>query len=78
MGDPHTHPGASRIGALDGLRGWAALVVVVFHFTWEMWGVHFPVFRQFPASLINGQLAVSIFFTLSGYVLTVRRWQGTA
>lgn len=64
-----------RLSALDGLRGWAALSVVVYHYCWEVFGVTFPAFRSAPASFLgNGGLAVAIFFTLSGYVLTLRRW----
>lgn len=67
---------ASRVAAMDGLRGWAALSVVVFHFTWELFGGTYPEFRTFvPAMLGSGRLAVAIFFTLSGYVLTIRRWR---
>lgn len=78
MGDGSQNSGAFRIGALDGLRGWAALAVVIFHFTIEMWSQRYPVFRSFLPSLIgNGQLAVAIFFALSGYVLTIRRWGRT-
>ena len=78
MGDGKQNSGAFRIGALDGLRGWAALAVVIFHFTIEMWSHRYPAFRSFLPSLIgNGQLAVAIFFALSGYVLTIRRWGRT-
>lgn len=67
---------ASRISAMDGLRGWAALSVVIFHFTWELFGGAYPQFRSlFPAMIGSGRLAVAIFFTLSGYVLTIRRWR---
>ncbi|WP_185762525.1 acyltransferase family protein [Achromobacter mucicolens] len=54
---------------LDGLRGWASLFVVFGHLG--------PMFllagRQFPALpfLWDGQLAVYVFFVLSGYVLSV-------
>ncbi|MBI4921372.1 MAG: acyltransferase [Devosia nanyangense] len=69
---------ASRLATLDGLRGWAALSVVVYHATWETFGIVFPAFRSPAASLLgNGSLAVAIFFTLSGYVLTLRRWHRT-
>lgn len=64
-----------RLAALDGLRGWASLSVVVFHYCWETFGVLYPQFRSFvPSFLGNGNVAVAIFFTLSGYVLTLRRW----
>lgn len=46
----------SRIAALDGARGVAALAVMAVHFT----------FDRFPA---NASLAVDLFFMLSGFVL---------
>jgi peptidoglycan/LPS O-acetylase OafA/YrhL len=65
-----------RLTALDGLRGWAALSVIIFHMHWEIFGIKFPVFRNPVSSLLgNGSLAVAIFFTLSGYVLTIGRWR---
>jgi peptidoglycan/LPS O-acetylase OafA/YrhL len=67
---------SGRITAMDGLRGWAALSVVIFHFTWEAFGRSRPEFRELLPSIVgNGRLAVVIFFTLSGYVLTIRRWR---
>lgn len=69
---------STRLAALDGLRGWAALSVVVYHMTRETFGVIFPVFYTFPFSFLgNGTVAVAIFFALSGYVLTLRRWHRT-
>jgi len=69
-------PSPTRVAALDGLRGWASLSVVVFHLSWETFGKLFPVFRSFPAALIgNGSLAVSLFLMVSGYVLTIRGWR---
>ena len=66
---------APRLAALDGLRGWAALLVVVFHMSWELFGTVFPSFHvPLLAGLLNGDLTVSIFFALSGYVLTRHRW----
>lgn len=62
---------ADRFADLDGLRGWAAVSVVVFHLTWEVFGAIHPQFRSvFLAFLLDGALAVSIFFVLSGEVLT--------
>ncbi|HEX4298285.1 MAG TPA: acyltransferase [Devosia sp.] len=64
-----------RLAALDGLRGWAALSVVVFHLSWETFGALFPIYRSFPAALLgNGNFAVALFLMVSGYVLTVRGW----
>jgi len=66
---------SERFTALDGLRGWAALSVVIFHYSWETFGPLDPVFRSLPASFFgDGQFAVSIFFLISGYVLTRARW----
>jgi peptidoglycan/LPS O-acetylase OafA/YrhL len=65
-----------RVGALDGLRGWAALSVVGYHFYLELFGRLLPREAVFAlCCVLNGQLAVAIFFVLSGYVLTVRGWR---
>ena len=55
-----------RILALDGLRGCLAVVVVAAHYD--------ELFRT-NALFLSGQLAVVIFFLMSGYVLT-RSWDG--
>lgn len=73
----------TRVSYLDGLRGFAALVVVIMHYVlaaapaignidpatphpeWENWFIHSPLFV-----LADGYLAVSIFFLISGTVLT--------
>jgi len=73
---------AHRLAYLDGLRGLAALVVVLMH----LMATYFPslifasaanapgwhtVLATTPLSfLVSGQLAVIIFFVLSGYVLS--------
>lgn len=75
---PNTGPlrRGTRVGALDGLRGWAALSVVVYHCLWQTYGVIFPETHSFiPALPGNGLMAVAVFLTLSGYVLTTRRWR---
>ncbi|KAI9931020.1 hypothetical protein MW887_010675 [Aspergillus wentii] len=71
------------IAALDGLRGWACLLVFNFHFlftyTWKVsvgWGfpgdnfgiLQFPIFHL----LISGHIMVAIFFVISGYVLSYK------
>jgi peptidoglycan/LPS O-acetylase OafA/YrhL len=56
----------SRVAAIDGLRGILALVVVGWHI-----GARF----HFEALVIPADIAVAIFFVLSGYVLT-RTWDG--
>ena len=55
----------SRVSSLDGLRGLAALLVVMTHVQ-----VALGWFPEMPG-LFNGILAVNIFFILSGYVLTL-------
>jgi peptidoglycan/LPS O-acetylase OafA/YrhL len=65
----------SRIGAFDGLRGWAALSVVLSHCLYETFKYRFPEMVNFPTAFIaNGTFAVGVFFAISGYVLTIRRW----
>lgn len=67
---------AQRISALDGLRGWAALSVVSYHFYLELFGHMMPHWWLLALSgVFNGHLAVAIFFVLSGYVLTYRGWR---
>lgn len=65
----------SRISAFDGLRGWAALSVVLSHTLYESFRFRFPEMANFATALFsNGTFAVGVFFTISGYVLTIRRW----
>lgn len=51
-----------RYIALDGLRGAAALLVVLFHMRWS---THFMTWE----AVRNGYLAVDLFFILSGFVI---------
>jgi peptidoglycan/LPS O-acetylase OafA/YrhL len=70
---------SSRIHAFDGLRGWAALSVVVSHCLSESFRHKFPEVVNFPTAIfVNGTFAVGVFLTISGYVLTVRRWHNPA
>jgi peptidoglycan/LPS O-acetylase OafA/YrhL len=69
---PARAPGRSRLSGLDGLRGLAALYVLLFH----CWLVSFP---GFPANhgprwtgwLLYGHLAVVFFLVVSGFSLAV-------
>lgn len=67
----------ARLYEIDGIRGWAALVVVLFHVFWEIFGVAAPGLRN-PVTgfLIDGRLAVSIFFVLSGEALSSSYFAG--
>ncbi len=55
-----------EIKSLTGLRGIAALYVVLFHF---FIGQHFT--NPFTTLLAHGYLAVDVFFVLSGFVMTL-------
>src|SRR4051812_23978215 len=66
----------TRWSELDGVRGWAALSVMLFHVSWETFGIVEPAFRNIlTASLLNGQLDVAIFFVLSGEALSASYWR---
>lgn len=82
-GEPSEPAKLHAIAALDGLRGWACLLVFNFHFfftyTWQVsmgWGFGGQNFgiHQLPILhlLISGHIMVAIFFVLSGYVLSYK------
>lgn len=82
-GEPPQPAKLHAIAALDGLRGWACLLVFNFHFlftyTWKVaigWGFagdNFGVHQlPFIHMLISGHIMVAIFFVLSGYVLSYK------
>lgn len=57
---------------IDGIRGWAALVVLLFHLVWEVFGVIRPSYRSpLIHSALDGTLAVYVFFILSGDALSL-------
>lgn len=75
MTKPIPASGNIRLFELDGLRGWASLSVLLFHIFWEMFGNLVPSFRNpLTAALFNGQMAVAIFFVLSGEALSTPYW----
>eukprot|EP01135_Chromosphaera_perkinsii_P001459 Nk52_evm9s172 gene=Nk52_evmTU9s172 len=66
-----------RLEYLDGLRGMACLIVVIFHWIlvidaramvagWDYWGEYTPLYI-----LRNGPFSVFVFFVLSGFVLSL-------
>jgi peptidoglycan/LPS O-acetylase OafA/YrhL len=66
-----------RLHELDGIRGWAALSVVLFHLFWETFGAKIPWFRNpLTGFLFDGNLAVSVFFVLSGEALSSSYFAG--
>lgn len=61
---------APRLHEIDGIRGWAALVVLACHLMWELFGEVVPEFRSpLLRFFLDGPLAVSVFFVLSGDAL---------
>src|SRR5262249_55480487 len=62
-----------RLDFLDGLRGWAALVVVFSHL-WGQFARHLvPVYGTVPLRALScGHLAVVVFFVLSGTALSLQ------
>ena len=59
----------TRRRGLDGLRGLAVILVLMFHFTW---GFALVVRAHSPgllATFYSGQYGVELFFTISGYVI---------
>ena len=76
--DPSTRGtrGADRLVELDGIRGWAALAVVVFHVFYECFGAIFPVFRNPFTRTFSGPFAVYVFFVLSGEALSASYFAG--
>jgi len=67
--------GAVRFRFLDGLRGWAAVVVLLHHlFIDGLPANNFMADRALWAKVffLNGTLAVSVFFVISGFSLSIR------
>jgi peptidoglycan/LPS O-acetylase OafA/YrhL len=68
---------SGRLDLLDGARGWSALSVVLFHVFWETFGGLVPAFRNpLTGFLCDGQLAVCVFFVLSGEALSAAFFAG--
>jgi peptidoglycan/LPS O-acetylase OafA/YrhL len=81
MGDAVATPQGGKLVPLEGLRGIAAAVVVLYHlvlgFTPKGVGVvphghgFWDVIVQFILGLLNGGAAVAVFFVLSGFILSL-------
>ena len=64
-GRGQTARGGARVSELDGLRGIAILLVLLFHFTPASGALH-PLAQVFQV----GWIGVDLFFVLSGYLIT--------
>ena len=73
------NPAPTRFGELDALRGLAALVVVLFHYTWRAPQV-LPAVQAIPWGLEWGRFGVHLFFSISGFVIfmTLERTRSAA
>lgn len=61
----------NRIHELDGIRGWAALIVLLFHTFGEMLKFAVPSMHSvWLAPIFSGDIAVAVFFVLSGDALS--------
>jgi peptidoglycan/LPS O-acetylase OafA/YrhL len=58
----------SRYLELDSLRGIAVLAVVLYHYTFA-YDFHFKLFSDHKFYLYHGNLAVPLFFVISGFVI---------
>jgi peptidoglycan/LPS O-acetylase OafA/YrhL len=62
-----------RLEFLDGLRGWGALMVFLYHLIVQLLFNTAPPYRsRYLAFLLDGDFAVFIFFVLSGFVLSIK------
>ncbi len=68
-----------RLPELDALRGIAALIVVLFHYTWRG-PIMMPGLQALPWGLAWGHYGVELFFAISGFVIfmTLERTRSTA
>lgn len=57
-----------RITELDALRGVAALIVLVSHYTW-VYDFHFGTLAEHSFSFSNGDFGVQLFFMISGFMI---------
>lgn len=75
-----------RIDGIDLLRGLSIVLVLMNHVNMRLLGAKVPYTKDLPAQLTctlvwNGQLAVQIFFVISGFLITstsLRRWKNPA
>lgn len=62
-----------RLEFLDGIRGWASLMVFFYHLIIQLLANTTPSYKsKYLAFLLDGEFAVFIFFVLSGFVLSIK------
>lgn len=62
-----------RLEFLDGIRGWGALMVFLYHLIIQLLSNTAPSYKsKYLAFLLDGEFAVFIFFVLSGFVLSIK------
>jgi peptidoglycan/LPS O-acetylase OafA/YrhL len=59
-----------RLNILDSIRGWAAIDVLIFHVSHEMFADKLPEFGAYWPAFLDGGVAVAIFFVVSGEALS--------
>jgi peptidoglycan/LPS O-acetylase OafA/YrhL len=65
----HRSADSHEIRALTGIRGFAAVLVVVFHF-YGFWATLFPWLTRVATPISRGPIGVDLFFILSGFILS--------
>lgn len=65
-----TQLAARRLSEIDGIRGWAAVFVLLHHLTHTPFGNYEPWMHLGGFVLLNGTFAVQLFFVLSGDALS--------
>jgi hypothetical protein len=64
---------AARVVFLDGVRGWASLMVVLSHLLPCFLAITTPAYRHWYLTFVSdGNFAVYIFFVLSGFALSCK------
>lgn len=62
-----------RLEFLDGVRGWASLMVFLYHLIVQLLANTTPSYKsKYFAFALDGDFAVFIFFVLSGFVLSIK------
>jgi peptidoglycan/LPS O-acetylase OafA/YrhL len=70
VASPAANDGHDRIPALDGLRGIAVLLVMVYHFSSGWYFTAAPVDAVYERVSTAGWMGVDLFFVLSGFLIT--------